>query len=256
MERIELIGMLLIAVVGSTVVTLLIQGGTDIPLELLEDDFPETIPAGQRSTHEISVSFVLRRPAESLALDFDCLYNVTRKEGEPVEGAVKNTQICLDLLDQIGAPYVQQEIEVDGGEGTLYDLSAAFSVFAPESAVISATTVFCIADVDGSPFAFRGVSDFFRNRNRSLDSIRLSRNEIAKTYLTLEGGQAERGSGNTVMDAPLLGRNEYRDIRQDDRFSARLMVNSIGVPGHLGMMEVLRLYVDGEPEVARGYLIS
>ena len=58
------------------------------------------------------------------------------------------------------------------------------------------------------------------------------------------------------MDAPILGRKEYQSNSEDDRISARLVVNSIGVGGHNGVMEVLRLTVDGKPQKSQGFLIA
>jgi hypothetical protein len=122
--------------------------------------------------------------------------------------------------------------------------------------VISSTTVYSIIEKDGMKQAYRGVTDFFSNRNFSLDSITLSKNEVPETYLTQQAGEAQAQGMPSVMEAPLLGRKEYIANAEDDRLSARLVVNSIGVPGHRGVMEVLRLTVDGESQRSQGFIIS
>ena len=256
MEKREIIGILLIAVVASTVVTYHLQRASDTAVEMLEEKIPERVPAGEKTTHEISFSMVLRRGVESLILDFDCLFNATAKEGEPIQGVEDAVQIITDLFTDISAPYTVEEIEVDGGSGTLYDFSDAFSVIAPNLSILSSTTVYSIVELDGRKQAFRGVSDFFSNRNFSLDSITLSKNEVPEAYLTEQAGEAQAQGKPSVMDAPILGRKEYQSTSEDDRISARLVVNSIGVGGHNGVMEVLRLTVEGEPHKSQGYLIA
>ncbi len=255
MERREIAGILLIAVIASTILTYHIQRGSDVPFELLEEKVPGAIPPGEKTTHEFSVSLVLRRDVESLILDFDSLVNATDDSGDPVRGVEKAVQTNIKLLEGIGAPFAKEDLEIEGGEAVLYDFSGAFSKMAPKLATLSATTVYSIVEVDGRSLAFRGVSDFFPNRNRSLASITLSRNEVPKTYLTEEAGEAKAQGTASVMEAPPLGWIEYTGNVEDDRFSTRLVISSIGVPSHRGVMEVMRIYVNAEPELAKGYLI-
>jgi hypothetical protein len=256
MEKREIIGILLIAIVASTVVTYHLQGSSDQIIEVLEEKIPERVPAGEKTTHELSFSMVLRGNVESLIMDFDCLFNATAKEGEPIEGVEYAVQVITDLFEGMNAPYTEEEIEVEGGSGTLYDFSDGFSAVAPNLSVVSSTTIYSIVEIDGRKKAFRGVSDFFSNRNFSLDSITLSKNEVPETFLTQQAGEAQAQGKPSVMEAPLLGRKEYKANVEDDRISARLVVNSIGVPGHNGVMEVLRLTVDGENQRSQGFFIS
>ena len=69
-------------------------------------------------------------------------------------------------------------------------------------------------------------------------------------------GEAAAQGKPSVMEAPLLGRKEYDDNKEDDRLSIRLVVDSIGVPAHKGILELSRVQVDGETEIAQGYLIT
>ncbi|MBU7004899.1 MAG: hypothetical protein HXS50_04985 [Theionarchaea archaeon] len=256
MEKREIIGILLIAVVASTVVTYHIQGASEQAIEVLEEKIPERVPAGEKTTHELSFSLVLRRSVESLIMDFDCLFNATAREGEPTKDVEDAVQLITGLFEAMNAPYTEEEIEVEGGTGTLYDFSDGFSAVAPNLSVISSTTIYSIIEIEGRKQAFRGVSDFFSNRNFSLDSITLSKNEVPETYLTQQAGEAQAQGKPAIMKAPLLGRKEYKANEEDDRISARLVVNSIGVPGHNGIMEVLRLTVDGENQRSQGFFIS
>ena len=222
---------------------------------MLEQKVPEAVPPGEKTIHELSFSLLLRHDLESLVWDFDSLFNTTNKEGDPTRTVDQAVETCVKLYREIGAPYLKQEIESDGAKGVLYDFSDAFSRLAPGLATLSATTIYSIIEIDGRKLAYRGVSDFFPNRNRSLASISLSKNEAPEIYMTLEAGEAQAQDRAPVMDAPILGKKEYLDCKADDRFSARFVVNSIGVPRHSGMMEVLRIYVDAELEIAHGYLI-
>ena len=255
MERREIVGILLIAIVASTIVTYHIQRGSETPFELLEEKIPGAIPPGEKTIHELTFSLVLRQGVESLIWDFDSLANATSKEGDPIENVERAVETNIGLLDGIGAPYVKVDLDVEGGKGVLYDFSDTFSKLAPETAVLSATTIYSLVEVDGYSWAFRGVSDFFPNRNRSLASLTFSRNEVPETYLTEQAGEAQAQGKPSVMKAPILGRSEYDDVAEDDRISVRLVVNSIGVPGHAGMMQVLRIYANTIPEVSQGYLI-
>lgn len=248
--------MMLIALTASTIVTYHLQSQGEAPLELLEEGFPDSIPPGQKSNHEIKVSLVLRQDLESISLDFDCLRNLTALEGDPISPTVESIRKCVQLFEAIDAPYTVQSINVQGGNGTIYDFSRGFQGFAPTRAVLSSTTVYSRVDKGDKSYIFGGVSDFFFNRNRSLEYISLTRNDDLDFYLTMEAGQAGAEEEQSIMEAPLLGRRRYRNGLEDDRLSARFMVNSIGVPTHQGMMEVMRIFVDGESVIARGYLIQ
>jgi hypothetical protein len=255
MEKREIIGILLIAIIASTIVTYHLQRASDTAVEMLEERIPERVPAGEKTTHEISFSMVLRRSVESLIIDFDCLFNATSREGEPTKSVEDTIQIITDLFADINAPVRVEEIEVDGGTGIIYDFSDAFSAFAPNLSILGSTTIYSIIERNGRQQAYRGVTDFFSNRNWSLDSITLSKNEVPETYLTEQAGEAQAQGKPSVMDAPIMGRKEYQSNVEDDRLSIRLVVNSIGVPGHGGVMEVLRLTVDGKPQKSHGYII-
>jgi hypothetical protein len=256
MEKREIAGILLIAVVAATIVTYFMQRASDRPLEILEEKIPDAVPPGEKTNHEFSLSLVLRRDVEALIWDIDCLTNATGKPPDDPTSAVENSiQMLRDFSDAIGAPYVTEEIQVGSGEGTIYDFSQAFSRFAPERAVITSTTVYALIEVDGQRTAFRGVTDYFSNRNFSLASITLSKNEMPETYLTMQAGEAAAQGKPSVMEAPMLGAKEYDDAREDDRLSLRLVIDSIGVPSHEGVLEVSRIWVDGETEIAQGYLI-
>jgi hypothetical protein len=254
MERREILGIILIAVVASTVVTYHLQGVSESPFEILEEKIPERIASGQETTHEISASLVLRRDVESLVLDFDNLANATRRQGG-AGGVEEAIEVLVKMLDSVGGTYEKVTIEVEGGEGELYDFSAPFSRLAPKLATLSATTVYSVVEIEGRRTVYRGVSDFQRNRNHSIASISISKNEVPETYLTEQAGEAAAQGKPSVMEAPILGRKEYSSLKEDDRLSIRLVVNSIGVPGHEGMLQALRIYTDAE-QVSKGYLIG
>lgn len=256
MGRKEIIGILLIAVVASTILTYHLQKMSDIPLELLEERIPEAIPPGEKSDHELSISLILRQGLESLILDFDSLCNATRKEGNPTIGVEEAIQTCIIFFDEIDCSYVKEDIDVDGAKGVLYDFSEGFSKLAPRLATLSATTVYCIVEIDDRKLAYRGVSDFFPNRNRSLASITLSKNEVPEIYLTMQAGEANAQNKPSVMEAPMLGQMVYNASDEDDRFSTRLVIRSTGVPIHSGIIEVMRIYADDKLQIAHGYFIS
>ncbi len=254
MVRREIVGILLISVVASTLLTYYLRREAATPVEILDLNIPEAIPPGQKSVHEILAGLVLRKRVESLLLDFDCLLNVTGEE-DPTGGVEESVQVIRRLLDSAGASYTVEEIQVEDGSATLYDFSQAFSVLAPRLATLSSTTVYCIVEIGGEKFAFRGVSDFFVNRNCSIASLTLSKNEVPETYLTMQAGEAKAQGKPSIMEAPILGRKGYNATSVDDRLSVRMIINSIGVPGHSGILEVLRVYAEGEPVIARGFVI-
>jgi len=252
--RREIVGILLISVVASTLLTYYLRREAATSVEILDLNIPEAIPPGQKSVHEISAGLVLRKPVESLLLDFDCLLNATG-EKDPTRGVEESVQVTRRLLKSVGAPYTVEEIQFEGGPGTLYDFSQSFSVLAPRLAALSSTTVYCIVEMGGERFAFRGISDFFVNRNYSIASLTLSKNEVPETYLTMQAGEAEAQGKPSIMEAPILARKGYNATSVDDRISVRMLINSIGVPGHSGILEVLRVYAEGEPVIARGFVI-
>lgn len=255
MARREIIGILLISVVASTLLTYHLRGGVRTYVELLDLNVPDALPPGAKSTHEFSVSLVARRKIETLVIDLDCLLNATNTEGNPTASVEEAIKTCSAMFDALGAPYTIQEIQLEDGKGTLYDFSSPFSVLAPRLATLSSTTVYCITDTESGKFAYRGVSDFFVNRNRSLASISFSKNEVPETYLTMEAGEAAAQGKPSVMEAPPLGRKEYDGILPDDRLSVRMVIKSIGVPGHSGILETLRIYSDEELRSSHGFVI-
>ncbi len=255
MEKKAIAGIVLISVVASTMVTYFIQRGSRTPLDLLEENVPDAMPYGEAMTKEISYSLVLRKNIESLILDLDSLANATDKQGDPTSTVEQAVQICIKLCQGIGAPFVREGVEVEGGDGDLYDFSDAFSRLATKEATLSATTIYAMVQVDERKLAFRGVSDYFFNRNRSLASLTLSKNEEPETYLTMEASEAQSQDKPPIMEAPILGRKEYEASKADDRFSVRLIVNSLGVPEHYGIMEVVRIYADTELRSSRGYFL-
>jgi len=255
LARREIIGILLISVVASTLVTYHLRSGVKTDVELLDLNVPDSLPPGAKSTHEFSISLVARREIESAVIDMDCLLNTTSREGDPTASVEEAIKACSTMFDALGAPYEVEDVDLEDGKGTLYDFSSAFSVLAPKLATLSSTTVYCIVETTGGRFAYRGVSDFFVNRNRSLGSISFSKNEVPETYLTLEAGEAKAQGKPSVMEAPLLGRKEYDGVLSDDRLSVRMVINSIGVPGHSGILETLRVYTDRELRISRGFVI-
>ncbi len=255
MERRAIVGILLIAVVASTMVTYFMQAASEAPLEVLSREVPADMPFADKTTREFSFGLVLRRPVSSLIIDIDSLHNATSKTGDPTADIRYAVELCTRLCRDVGAPFAQQEINVDGGSGMIYDFSDSFSKLAPRASLLSATTVFSLATIGGEEQAFRGVSDYFPNRNRSLASLTLAKNEVPETYLTMEAGEAQSQGKPTIMEAPDLGRKEFVWNEEDDRFQLRIMVNSIGVPPHDGMLQILRVYADTELEIAEGYVL-
>ncbi len=255
MEKRTIAGILMTSIVASTMVTYFMQGKTKTSLEILEENVPEAMPSGEATTREISYSFVLRKNVRILTVDLDCLANATDKQGDPTSTVERALEACIKLCDEIGAPFVHERVDAQGLDCDLYDFSDAFLSLAPEEATISATTVYAIVQGARGKLAFRGVSDFFFNRNKSLASLTLSKNEDPETYLTMEASEAQSQNKPPIMQAPILGRKEYQANREDDRFSVRLMVNSLGVPAHYGLMMVVRIHSDAKLEFSRGYFL-
>ncbi len=254
MVRRELLGILLISLVASTLLVYYLRRASPTPVDILSLNVPAAIPAGEKSMHEISVGLVMRRKVESLAVDFDCLLNATGEDNRTGE-VEESINILRSLLESVGGPYTVDRIQIDGGSGLLYDFSRAFSALAPRPATLSSSTVYCVAEIDRQTFAFRAVSDFFVNRNASISSLTLSRNEVPETYLTTQAGEASAQGKLPIMNAPPLGEKIYNGTRIDDRISVRMLVNSIGVPSHTGILEVLRVYADGNAVMKKGLLI-
>jgi hypothetical protein len=50
------------------------------------------------------------------------------------------------------------------------------------------------------------------------------------------------------MKAPLLGKVTFTDVEKDDRLFVIYSLKGTTIPGHSGMLQIVRVYRDGELE--------
>ncbi len=265
MDR-QLVGVLSICLVISTIITLFIVGERSRGIELVENQFPEAVPRSKdKGTFTFHHGIVSRQDFESLSMEFFCL----RKTQSNITAGVEDFTLerALEEIPKLSTLYAMarnlgfrssvETIDVDyhGIPGTLrlVDFSPIFASFAPAGvkqcieggrggfvASPSATVSFAfLFDNEGRPVScYEGERDFFLDRDLVLADLYLRRNEDGHSYTSSRIVQQPEGHGMT--DAP-KGHLLFERVRRDDRFEVGFSVNSPWLPSSLRVVQVLHV---------------
>jgi len=172
---------------------------------------------------------------------------VTLKE---IAAEITPIKTCLSAGRSSPMGYEEQTVEVEIN-GTTYgalmlDFGEVIAAGQPVSDLSFAPTSYVLwMDKQGNLTYYQGGSDFFLNRNQSIESLVISYNDNETTYRSVKEAA---GSLNlpTIAQAPRLGTVKFEQVKKDDRMYVMFAVNSLSVPAHTGMMEIIRIYGDGE----------
>ena len=257
------VGVLLIAVVISTV----IMGFVTVEkaktgIEILKNKYPLAIKTAVQERHTFVVNIIARKPYEEVKLKFSCLgkakpvfadVNITKKPGvtlKEIAAQITPIKTCLSAGSSSPVGYAEEnvEVEVNGTtyEALLMDFGEVIAAGQAVSDLSFAPTCYVLwRDGQGNLTYYQGASDFFLKRNESIESLVVSYNDNETTYRSVKEAA---GSLNvpTIADAPRLGTVRFEDVEKDDRMYVMFAVNSLSVPAHTGMMEIIRIYGDGE----------
>lgn len=257
------VGVLLIAVVISTV----IMGFVTVEkaksgIEVLKNKYPLAMKTSVQERHTFVVNIIARKSYEEVKLKFSCVSkakpvfadrNITKKPGvtlKEIAAEITPIKTCLSAGRSSPVGYDEQiiEVEINGTtyEALMMDFGEVIAAGQPVSDLSFAPTSYVLwMDEQGNLTYYQGASDFFLNRNQSIESLVISYNDNETTYRSVKEAAGSLDVP-TLAQAPRLGAVKFEDVRKDDRMYVMFAVNSLSVPAHTGMMEIIRIYGDGE----------
>ncbi len=267
------VGVLLIAVVISTMIMGFVSvEKTTVGVEIIKNKYPQRIRTSVQERHSFVFNVIARRPFERVELRFSCLRkmeppfsnpNITKKQGATLDdilSEVAPVKTCLAAAKNSPLGFDREEIQINVNgtnfKALLYDFGEIVAAGQSLSDLSFAPTTYLIwRDSEGNLTYYQGASDFFVNKNETIESLVISLNDNETTYRS-EKETAGPSNVPTVGMAPKLGIVKFDNIHKDDRMYVMFDIDSLSVPSHKGMMEVLRVYGDGKLETYAADLIS
>ncbi len=272
-DRRELLGVVGIAIVLSTLTTLLIIGeGAKEDVTILSNEFPAELPPTSLSTTEENYQFALKMMARKPLVDVTVRYNtLTRIEDQdityidperetgstPLE-TIENVRGLGTLLEMAAPldlePFIwngtvewEEANKVHDLDMYLYDFTDLVGALTPNLTALGVRTsyVFCLNRSTGClVYYFEGISDYFYDRNGTIIDLTISHNDRDMRYHAVSDIEME-GRYQEVMKAPLLGRVRFEDVKKDDYLVVVFSLKGTSVPRHKGMLHAIRVYANG-----------
>ena len=257
------IGVLLIAIVISTVfMGFVTVEKAKTGVEIIKNKYPTTMKTSIQERHTFVVNVIARKSFEEVRLKFSCLRkmepafmdpNITEEPGvtlDEIAAEITPIKTCMSAGKSSPLGFQREIIEVNINgtliEALMYDFGEVIAAgqegtdfsFAPTSYILW-------RDEEGNLTYYQGASDFFLNRNESMESLVISYNDNETTYRSAKETAGTMDTP-TVAEGPKLGTVKYPKVKKDDRMYVMFAINSLSVPEHKGMIQVIRVYGDGE----------
>lgn len=268
-----------IAIVLSTLITLFIIGErAKEDVTILRNEFPAKLSAMEQK-YAFVLSMIARKPLVDVTVKYNTLSRVVKANigfinpnkttGSTALETITNIAKIKGLLDEaarIGAePYtwsgtvqwktVNRTYDLDM---YMYDFTDVVRATMPNYTVLDTTTTYVVwlNQTNGSIFLyFEGRPDFFYSRNTTIVDLTLTHNEDSKYYRAVSEIEVE-GKYEQIMLAPLYGTVTFDKIKKDDRLFIIFSLKGTTVPGHSGMLQVVRVYRDAELETLEANYMS
>jgi hypothetical protein len=260
----SLVGVIGIAIVLSTMITMFIIGErAQEDVTVLRNEFPARL-----STMEQKYAFVLSMIARKPLTEVSVQYNVLSRIGlrntttestdeETIRANLPKIDTLLQEAEKLGVTpdiwtgkanwkNVTETLEFDM---YLYDFTDMVKATTPNFTALDVRTTYAVWLWENGTifYYFEGVSDFFYNRNRTIVDLTITHNDESDYYRAVSEIEVE-GKYEQIMKAPLLGRVTFTDVEKDDRLFVIYSLKGTTIPGHSGMLQVVRVYRDGELE--------
>ena len=257
------VGVLLIAVVISTMIMGFVSvEKASVGIEIIKNKYPQRIRTSVQERHSFVFNVIARRPYQRVELKFSCLRkmdpvfsnpNITKEKDASLDeilSEVTPVKTCLAAARTSPLGFEREELEVNVNgtkfKALLYDFGLVIAAGQSLPDLSFAPTSYLIwRDSEGNLTYYQGTSDFFLNRNETIQSLVISLNANETTYRS-EKESAGPSDVPTVGSAPKLGIVKFDDVEKDDRMYVMFDVDSLSVPSHKGMLELMRVYGDGE----------
>jgi hypothetical protein len=233
----SLLGVIGIAIVLSTLIILFIIGErAEEDVTILRDEFPPRLSTMEQK-YAFVLSMIARKPMVDVTVKYNVLSDVPEVKDLPVanltvmstdEETIRSNLPRVESLlieaDRIGKPpdTWEEEIEWKGPNQVhkvrmyMYDFTDLLKATAPGFTVLNIQTTYVVWI------------------NTTNDAT-VSEIEVAEEY-------------KQIMQAPLAGTVTFEDVVKDDRLFIIYSLKGTTVPGHTGMLQLVRVYRNGELE--------
>lgn len=275
----SLIGVIGIAIVLSTLITFFIIGEhAKEDVTILRDEFPPRLSTMEQK-YAFVLSMIARKTLEDVTVRYNTLSRVAKDNmvylnpnkttgSTPIE-TIRNLPKIDTLMDQ--AEYLG--VSVDMWNGTvkwknvtqvlefdmyMYDFTDLVRAVTPNYTALDVRSTYVVwLWSNGTIFSyFEGVSDYFYNRNRTIVDLTITHNDEPEYYRAVSEIEVA-GKYEQIMQAPLYGTVTFEDVKKDDRLFIIYSLKGTTIPGHSGMLQLVRVYRDGELETFdKNYMTS
>jgi hypothetical protein len=264
----SLVGVILIAIVVSTLITIFIigEGGE---YSIVKKIRPSWAPQRTGETYSFTLTMVANSNLGSVKMRHYCLMNRTDKivdvsrSGTPEEIAERIPEIeaYLDATSNdptlVDVSVHDVEIWEQEYELHLYDFSRVVWSSVPEGIMKSTNrprsgigflwdfydTFAVLLDKEGELSLFyQGVADFFLQKVISVKELSVEKNEEKEVYF---GATVEEVEGaSSIFNAPPRGVLVFEDLRRNDVIGVLFQVDGGGVPNSKGLLHITSISVD------------
>ncbi len=274
MVRREFIGIVLIALTASTVVTLMLIGEvSEDRVEVLENKHPKGLSHDSRNT--FSLALIAREPLTSVVIEVSALRKLDTRTmdlemgqfGREAMMELEPISTMMEMCNQIGVEPEEFEMEDVVRNKTTQDLyifDFTDALANVDGSIVSGyddwglTTVYAgFFNESGMSHLYGGVNDFFFMRNSTITELSVEYNDDKEVYKRLkELSPSEIASGvPDMLDAPPLGMVEFRDLEKDDTMRLAFSIDRSSVPNQdinefklLDGFELIEISCNGEIE--------
>lgn len=260
----ETVGITLIALTASTVLTAFIAGERASEMvEIVENSYPSEIRENQWNTFSMVV--VARRALEYLDLEYSCLHEIrlfgpestAGRSGMEAMAALSPVSDLLMMARALGRDPVEfmAEVVVNKSKHDAYviDFSSILRASMDDPVYgdyfgYGANTIYAgILDDAGQLLLYTGVKDFFHGRNVTITEMSLSLND---DKLIFKRGRdlspSERADATpTLLDAPAVGTLRSTGLIKDDTVRLVFSLDS-SAAGHARYLQIIRLFANGQ----------
>ncbi len=241
-------------------------------IEIIKNKYPAIVRTSVQERHSFVTNVISRKDFEEVKLKFSVLRvmepvfadpSITEKPGttlDEIAAEITPIKTCLSAGKSSPVGFEREILEFNANgtrvEALMYDFGSVVAAGQPQLDVSSAPTAFLLwRDDEGNLTYYQGSSDFFLNRNESMESLVISYNDNETTYRS-----AKEVAGAldvpTIAEGPSLGTVKYPNVKKDDRMYVMFAVNSLSVPSHNGMIQLVRVYGNGELVTFAANMIS
>jgi hypothetical protein len=267
----SLLGVIGIAIVLSTLITLFIIGErAEEDVTILRDEFPPRLSTMEQK-YAFVLSMIARKPLVDVTVKYNVLSDVPEVKDLPVanltvmstdEETIRSNLPRVESLlieaDRIGKPpdTWEEEIEWKGPNQVhkvrmyMYDFTDLLKATAPGFTVLNIQTTYVVwinTTNDAIARYFVGSPDYFYNRNSTIVDLTITHNDDSQYYRAVSEIEVAE-EYKQIMQAPLAGTVTFEDVVKDDRLFIIYSLKGTTVPGHTGMLQLVRVYRNGELE--------